>query len=260
METRAFELGLGVVLQAKSLNDDPYYSINQVQRAIVQTSSSREKMVIKPNLPPDEILREFYSACIAYELGLPVPAQYLVFDAKTKQIFYGCQYCDYPDLGKKAKKNEAYAKQLFSTFSKWKGFRTTIVFDELIHNVDRHLGNILWAGDQDYILIDHGLTFGATLVGKPDLNLLITFLEKVLNSNAQVSKEIEKCRNIAATMSVSLADETHAKLLGQHLYNLAEMASTYGDNLKKILDKNRKNIDSLLSARGPTPTLELPSC
>lgn len=43
METRAFEIGLGVVLQAKSLNDDPYYSINQVQRAIVQTSSSREK-------------------------------------------------------------------------------------------------------------------------------------------------------------------------------------------------------------------------
>lgn len=260
MRTRKFEIGLGKVLQAKCLNDDPSYSINKVQSAIVQTASGREKMVIKPNLPSDEIIREFYSACIATELGLPVPAQYLVLDSKTGQIFYACQYCDYPDLGRKARNNQFYAAQLFSTFRKWKGFRTTVVFDELIHNVDRHLGNILWAGDQEYVLIDHGLTFGATLKDKPDLNLLITFLEIELKTYGMVSEEIEKCRNIAATMPVSLADETFAKLLNQRLYNLAELASTYGDDLKKILDKNRKNIDSLLSARGPTPTLELPSC
>lgn len=259
MKTRAFEIGLGQVLQAKNLNDDPYYSINKVQCAIVQTATSREKMVIKPKLSPEEVIREFYSACIAHELNLPVPSQYLVLDAKTKQIFYGCQYCDYPDLGRKIRNAPAYIEQLFLTLRKWKGFRTTIVFDELIHNVDRHLGNILWAGDKDYVLIDHGLTFGATLDGKPDLNLLIFFLERVLNSNLLISNEIEKCRAIAATMPESLADKTHSNLLDQHLYNLSELASTYGDNLKKILDKNLKNIDSLLSARGPTPTLKLPS-
>ncbi|WP_417571433.1 hypothetical protein [Parasutterella excrementihominis] len=80
-----FKIGLGVLLFA---NNQPKTTLNVIKKGMIYTREQEQvSVVLKPSLPVKEMAREFFSACIASQLDLPVPSQYLVLDEKNRNCY-----------------------------------------------------------------------------------------------------------------------------------------------------------------------------
>lgn len=88
-----------------------------------------------------------------------------------------------------------------------KRFEIASVFDYLIYNNDRHLGNILmtdppkglYAGYKDFVLIDHGYSFPMNEIGfrGDDYGLLNSFTNNSVHGEYKISKELMHKVNIS---------------------------------------------------------------
>ncbi|MCB3511078.1 hypothetical protein H5815_12675 [Klebsiella variicola] len=114
-----------------------------------------EIQVIAKYLPERELICEILCAQIGRELELPIPEPILLFDKDRKPVF-GSNDIGYPNLNHYFA-NNAETQSVLSRLSKWVYLQSASFFDELIFNADRHPGNLLYNG-QDFYLIDHGLT------------------------------------------------------------------------------------------------------
>ena len=127
---------------------------------------------------------ELFASKLIESIGLKTPTPYLVFcpeelipsesvnvllrenvswiEVNDKKLFLGfaCEEVCLPSVNQKvgSELTMSIAKTFVDLFTKnCPGYTDVIGFDEWIANGDRNLGNILWDGQKEFYLIDHGL-------------------------------------------------------------------------------------------------------
>lgn len=131
--------------------------VNKAVRGIVQTHDGEIEAFVKRLSDSRELLIEVVAAGIARRMGLPVPEPLLVFVPELlggPAIAFGSAAIGHPNLMAWVETgNSAVMRRLKA----WKHLIPAACFDEWIANCDRHMGNLLYGGDEDFWLIDHGL-------------------------------------------------------------------------------------------------------
>lgn len=246
-ENVAFEIGVGTLLSWSGGNPAGD-SLNNVKRGIIVTDKGkREAVILKPGLLTSELTRELFSACIANRLNLPVPSQFLVLDPNTHALMYSCGFLDYPNLYQKFEQDNK-SPEILKLLYEWHKFNEIGTFDELIQNVDRHMGNILWGGGDKFVLIDHGLTFGHFVEQRKN-RLLQEFLPCIINSS-QIDKEIQKCIKIASQYSQQLGDDS-LQLLLEKVQGISKDIEEKAKMLLTILEEQQCSLEKNLIRRLP---------
>jgi hypothetical protein len=149
------------------------HNINDTFRGQVLTSDGKVRQAIIKDLNIVQLCNELVAHCLAREVGLPIPDGYLglvrpgvlevskspttsngsrlVFvsvDVKVPNVTYRWQGSD--ASGRRA---------LLGQIIEWGDLGHLYAYDTWIANVDRHAGNLLFGGDSEFWLIDHGHCF-----------------------------------------------------------------------------------------------------
>ena len=112
-------------------------------------------------LSDEELAAELFCAVLAREIRLPAPEPLLLFDPTSGRYVFGSVDLQYPNSLRQFNvdpqaPDEAAVKVLIDAVAGWSRAREVAAFDEWIQNCDRNLGNILYAGPDDFFIIDHG--------------------------------------------------------------------------------------------------------
>lgn len=141
-------------------------NINPVWRGNVQLSDRRRTMYVKA-VDSRTLAVEVICAVMGRSLGLPIPRPAIVNvtpialpDLQAPALFFGSESVDNPDLKKWLNRDSEDTMQALRSWSK---LLDAGCFDEWLANADRHGGNILWGGGNNYSLIDHSEALPAWL-------------------------------------------------------------------------------------------------
>lgn len=127
-----------------------------------------EMMVIAKKIDDKEFIAEIFCSIIGINIGLPLPEPIIVLEKSEIGInrYFGSIDTSYPSLKHYVSDCDWEYKSFHEKIKKWIFLDDAAFFDELIVNADRHKGNILYDGN-DYYLIDHGLAFNIINGFKP---------------------------------------------------------------------------------------------
>lgn len=133
-------------------------NINPVWRGNVTLGEYRRQMYVKA-VEPRTLAVEVICAVLGRALGLPIPRPALVQvnpgvlpGAAMPLVFFGSESVDNPDLKQWLRRDDEYA---LSQLESWAKLLDAGCFDEWTGNADRHGGNILYGGGNNFTLIDH---------------------------------------------------------------------------------------------------------
>jgi len=167
-------------------------NINPTFKAHVQTHEDVIQAYVKL-IPPREIYVECVCAVVGRFLGLPIPKPLIVkvdhevlsnIPGGEYKLAFGSEDSVYPSLKRRGLNDEL--------FKKLDNFKKTLdigVFDEWIANPDRHGGNILFDGSDNFTFIDHGLSISREISAGTPANKNI-----IVDSFYSVKSEFEKYR------------------------------------------------------------------
>jgi hypothetical protein len=134
--------------------------------------NDNEIMVIAKKIEDKEFVAEIFCSIIGLNIGLPLPEPIIVLEKSETGIdrYFGSVDTSYPSLKHYVSDHDWKYESFHEKIKKWIFLDDAAFFDELIVNGDRHKGNILYDGN-DYYLIDHGLAFNITRGFKPHQQL-----------------------------------------------------------------------------------------
>lgn len=129
-----------------------------------------EVQAIIKDLPLKELANELLGAALAQRLELPCPGAYLtiapseVFDANHaplssdgERLVFASSLEPYPSVKARFTGHAPEVQiELLTSVAAWPLFGQACAFDTWIANIDRHMGNLLYAGHASVLLIDHG--------------------------------------------------------------------------------------------------------
>lgn len=186
-------------------------SKNPVWKAPVKTTDLKTEFVYLKLLDSRRLFAEAICAIIGRQVGLPIPEPILVKipkhlmieltgeEDKDDCIGFGSKDADYPSLNRvlNVEDNEliwgklrAHTKSLEAA-----------IFDEWIANSDRHWGNLLYDGGDEFIFIDHDLALSESVKIDQAItqNLLFDFISEGTDevSKARIVRKVrdEMCDN-----------------------------------------------------------------
>lgn len=148
-------------------------NVSATYRGRVDLTDGPVFAIIK-DLPPRELANELLAATLAYAAGLPIPMPILAVAEPDTGIGAGCRLPDQKgglvfasaDIGGASVRQIYLADRTSATealigerLSQWSDAGRLYGFDSWIANVDRNAGNLLFAGERDIWLIDHGQGF-----------------------------------------------------------------------------------------------------
>lgn len=160
-------------------------------RAQVRLSTGGIATVICKRLEQHKIAAECFAALILREWGIATPVPCLVLTGD--EVLYGSQDVTYPNLKQRLGWSDdlpsIYKEKLVvaaaALLASWPQTGAVIAADEAIHNVDRHIGQVLWDGG-DPVWVDHDQSLG--VADLPDANKLAALLGLCgLHSQVQAS-------------------------------------------------------------------------
>jgi hypothetical protein len=143
-------------------------NVSDTYRGLILTDAGERTAIIK-DLPPKELANEVLGAAIALGLGLPVPPPYLALAHPDRfvaskgpvlgdgRLVYASVDVAQPQVAF-LYKNGGGARVL-ARLAQWRELGKLYGFDALVANIDRHAGNILFSGDREVWVIDHGWCF-----------------------------------------------------------------------------------------------------
>lgn len=159
-----------VLLGATGFNEG---NVNETFRGQVLTSKNETRQAIIKDLNLIQLCNELVTQSLAREVGLPVPDCYLglarpdvlnVTNAPTTND--GCRLVfvsvdvKVPNVTFRLTGSDtAGRKALLSQITKWGDLGYLYAFDAWVANIDRHSGNLLFGGANEFWLIDHGHCF-----------------------------------------------------------------------------------------------------
>lgn len=134
--------------------------INEARRGIADLGDCQVSVIFKRVLEP-ELAAELFCSLLARELALPAPEPILLFDPLAGDYLFGSVDMEYPNSLRAFNigphnADLAAQRQLKEAVSAWSELKHVTAFDEWIHNRDRNLGNLLYAGPESFVIIDHG--------------------------------------------------------------------------------------------------------
>ncbi|MDP2488057.1 hypothetical protein Q8W38_01825 [Vibrio splendidus] len=202
---------LGTLLPGAELLEDN--SKNPVWKAPVKTTDSKTEFVYLKLLKPRRLFAEAICAIIGRKIGLPIPEPILVKvpahlmvelvgeESVDSSIFigFGSKDADYPSLNRvlNVEDNELIWEKLRAHTKSLEA----AIFDEWIANSDRHWGNLLYDGGDEFIFIDHDLALPEQAESNQPIskNLLFNFISEELDelSKVRIVKKVreELCDN-----------------------------------------------------------------
>ncbi len=165
MKTELEQVRVGLMLPG-AIRFSDHGNINPTFKAHVKTHDDVIQAYVK-FVPYREIYVECVCATIGRFIGLPIPKPLIVQVDHSAiadipdgefRLAFGSEDSAYPSL-----KRRGVSDELFKSLE---DFRLTLdigVFDEWIANPDRHAGNILFDGSENFVFIDHGLSLASEL-------------------------------------------------------------------------------------------------
>lgn len=143
-------------------------NVNDTYRGLVWTDRGERTAIIK-DLPPRELANEVMAAAVGTRLGLPIPPACLALAAtealatsKGPTIPGGRLVFASIDVGQPQVAmlyRAGGGPSLLARLAQWAQMGRLYGFDALTANTDRHAGNLLFSGDREVWLIDHGWCF-----------------------------------------------------------------------------------------------------
>lgn len=142
-------------------------NVSDTYRGVIQTELGQRTAIVK-DLPATELANELLAGAIGIGLGLPIPPPYLVWASAER--FAGSRGPRLDDgrlLFASVDVNQPQVAMLFAgagqpvldRLADWPLLGRLYGFDAFVANVDRHAGNLLFSGDKEVWLIDHGYCF-----------------------------------------------------------------------------------------------------
>jgi len=227
-------------------------NINQTWRATLSTHSGETSAIVKW-IPRREIIVEAICSIVGRAHGLPIPKPFLVLatpdtlpnapwaDGDSSALLFGAEVLDHPTLRRRVKNDGSAMERAVLA---WKNLAYAGSFDEWIANDDRHASNLLYDGDE-FWLIDHGraLPAGLAIDGQTANVLFDTAagaskaVRTELLAGAQVSVEryADHCPHATA-----LADLVYAERLGH---------TALVESLIEFLERRVPHIPELVAKR-----------
>lgn len=144
-------------------------NVSEVWVADALTHDGDRRLYVKKTTK-EEILAECLASLLAAELGLPVSRAFIVQDPGELLgggYFAGSEDAGAPSIKQWLNRHDPIVVQMLSN---WDKLHDVALFDEWIANPDRHGGNLLWGGEDNWVLIDHALSLWSTL-RQPDADL-----------------------------------------------------------------------------------------
>lgn len=161
-----------VLAGATAFNED---NVSDTYRGLIATTDGNQVSAIIKDLPPLELANEVLVAALGLALGLPIPQPYLALatperfsaskgpEAEGGRLVFASTDVKQPSVRALALKigqtNGAALADLVARVAAWARIGELYGLDELVANVDRNAGNLLFAGDNAIWLIDHGRAF-----------------------------------------------------------------------------------------------------
>ena len=143
-------------------------NINDTYRGPVFTDAGVQPAILK-DLEPKELANEVMSAAIGLLLDLPIPSPVLAWAsqdrlaAKKGPVFGGGRLIfasvdvSRPQVAMFLR--SIVGQRVLERLVAWRDLGRLYGFDTLVANIDRHAGNVLFSGDREIWLIDHGWCF-----------------------------------------------------------------------------------------------------
>ncbi|WP_421929826.1 hypothetical protein [Neoaquamicrobium sediminum] len=212
-------------------------NINDTYRGIVLTDEGEQTAIIK-DLEPKELANEVLVAAMALLFGLPVPPPVLAIAtpdrlAATKgpqlgegRLVYASIDVNQPQVAMLYL--QGGGKGVLERLAKWAELGRLYGFDALVANIDRHAGNILFSGDREVWIIDHGHCFTGPRwtasdlqpADRPTVSKLKEWLTPVLDYKARNEKAAEAAWVETETEKMDL----NAVALSNHMSELLTQA------------------------------------
>lgn len=248
MENEMEQVQVGLMLPgSKPFNDNK--NINPTYKSHVKTHDGVTQAYVKL-IPYREIYVECVCGVIGRFLGLPIPKPLIVkvdhesLDSIEPGRFilaFGSEDSVYPSL-KRRGLNEYLIKKL-------EDFSQTLdigVFDEWIANPDRHGGNILFDGSDNFTFIDHGLSIPEDLSfdAPARANIIVEQLYKI-------KSEFEKYKtNREAQSTISpMYSDIPISLVSEKTYATSYLTSDEVVSVISFLKERSKELNSLFEKR-----------
>lgn len=133
--------------------------VSGAKRALVRVDGVPMRAIVK-RAEVRVIAVECFCATVCKALRLPTAEPAIVLDPRDDSLLYGSVDLQYPSLTSylswRDPPTQLHIDALAEILAQWKQCGQVIVFDELICNPDRNIGNLIFDG-VDLVLIDHGL-------------------------------------------------------------------------------------------------------
>lgn len=145
------------------------------------------------DLPARELANELMAAALASSVGLPIPWPFIAAAAPAdlaatkapaledgRRLLFATVDAQIPSLRKLVLgADPALQQQVIARLLQWPQVGLLYGFDSLTANVDRNLGNLLFAGPGSVWLIDHGQCFTGPTWQPSDLNPAAAYTDKL---------------------------------------------------------------------------------
>jgi hypothetical protein len=154
-------------------------NINDTFRGLVQTDTGERPAIIK-DLHAKELANEVLVAALGLTLGLPVPAPYIGLATPDRlpaqkgpefdggRLVYVSVDVQQPQVAMLCAAGVP-VHAVLARLAQWADLGRLYGFDTLVANVDRHAGNLLFCGNKEVWLIDHGHCFTGPAWSAEDL-------------------------------------------------------------------------------------------
>ena len=204
--------------------------INETLKGRVHLNDGSSVTTYVKILSKKQLINELFGAELARSVGMPVPEAFLVqiYKSDYEDLFarhqirtdstmsFGSKDVGVQSLARRYQaEGETFKKWFVKHCSQWK---SVVSFDSWIANSDRHLGNTLIGGPDEFWLIDHDDSFTGPSWNEqnldPDLvfpNLLVDELSTVISSETRQAIVIESANS-------------------QRIFNLADVEGILSDS------------------------------
>lgn len=222
-------------------------NINPVWRGNVYLGEIRRQMYVKA-VEPRTLAVEAICALVGRTLGLPIPRPALVQvnpgvlpGVAMPLVFFGSEAVENPDLKQWLSSN---AEEAMRRLESWSQLLDAGCFDEWLGNGDRHGGNILYGGGNNFVLIDHSEAL-PRLLNAPDpapANTLLTYA-----ATGKSPKELQALYGEAKASSHPFAGVSLKSEVLAILHDVSDQATV--DGLVAFLHQRIHSLLLLISQR-----------
>lgn len=153
-------------------------NINDTYRGTIRTPVGDRPAIIK-DLKPRELANEVLAAGLGLGAGLPIPPAYLAFASNDRlpaqhgpiladgRLLFASVDVSQPQVAMLCRERGNAA--VLGRLAAWSEAGRLYGFDALVANIDRHAGNLLFSGDREVWMIDHGHCFTGPQWAQTDL-------------------------------------------------------------------------------------------